>query len=143
MRRPTALVFAALLVSSSALARNTFHDLAVADAVANGKGHENLLDVRFFMAGAEHPAVARELGSFTASRRTNAFNKSDEAACQITFLSAVISLQGRARELGADALIEIRSTTKGQELVSATHYRCVAGTAVANVVLSARLVKLK
>jgi hypothetical protein len=142
-RRPLALALAILFAASAALARTTFHDLAVADAVQNGAGRENLLAIRFFMAGEKHAAVAKDLGTFTANKRTNAFNKSDEAACQIAFLSAVISLQSRAQQLGGDAVVDIRSITRNQELVSATQYRCVAGTTVANVALSGRVVKLR
>ena len=84
-----------------------------------------------------------DLGEFTANRRTNAFNKGDEEACQIAFLSAVIALQTRAQEMGGDAVVDVHSTTRHQNLESATQYRCAAGNVVANVVLVGRVVKLK
>jgi hypothetical protein len=60
------------------------------------------------MKGESHPKVARELGTFTSNRRTNAFNKSDRDACHIAFLSAVIALQERARSEGGNAVVDIR-----------------------------------
>ena len=133
---------AVLAVASTASARDTFHDLDVGAAVDSDVGEARLLEVRFFMAGQPHPSVAKDLGEFTSNRRTNAFNKSDERACSIAFLSAVIALQERARKLGGDAVIDIKSITRHQNLESATKYRCVSGNVVANVVLTGRVVNL-
>ena len=94
------------------------------------------------MKGESHPKVARELGTFTSNRRTNAFNKSDRDACHIAFLSAVIALQERARSEGGNAVVDIRSITRHNDLDSATDYRCVAGAVVANVVLTGHVVEL-
>ena len=138
-----AAAFAPLLLPQPAAARTTFHDLSIEAAMNSPTGQAKLLKVPVYFSGQSHKAVATELGEFTANRRTNAFNKSDEEACQIAFLSAVISLQTRAQQVGADTVIDVRSTTKHQNLASATQYRCAAGTMVANVVLVGRMVKLK
>jgi len=132
-----------VLTTSTAFARNTFHDLEVKQAAESEIGKAKLLDVPFYMLGQKHPMMARDLGVFTSNKRTNAFNKTDEAACQIVFLSAIISLQSRARQLGADAVIDIRSITKHNDLESATSYRCVAGNVVANVALTGRVVEFE
>jgi uncharacterized protein YbjQ (UPF0145 family) len=124
-------------------ARDTFHDLDVEQAVEEGSGRENLRDLPFYMKGQKHPAVLKEIGDATSNRRTNAFNKSDEKACQIAFLSAIIALQAKAQDMGGDAVVEIRSITKHNDLESATQYRCVAGNVVANVALEGRVVKFK
>ena len=95
------------------------------------------------MAGTGHAAIAAELGIFTANRRTNSFNKSDEKACQIAFLSAVISLQSRASKMSADAVVDVTSITKERKLESAEKFRCAVGNVVANVALTGRIVKFK
>jgi len=64
-------------------------------------------------------------------------------ACEIAFLSAIIALQKRAMQLGADAVVDIKSITKHNDLDSATDYRCVAGSMIANVVLTGRAVKFE
>jgi len=139
----TLIAVALALGAAPASARNTFHDLDVAKAKAEGHGRENLQDVPVFMAGEKHAPVAQDLGVSRANRSTNAANKSDEKACQIAFLSAVIALQAKARALGADAVVDVRSITKNNDLESATQYRCVAGAFVANVALSGRMVKFE
>ena len=128
--------------ASPAGARSTFHDLSVQAARDSETGKAKLQKVPFYMAGQKHPAVAKDLGVFTANRRTNAFGKSDEAACQIAFLSAIIALQSRAQNMGGNAIVDVKSITKHNDLTSASEYRCAAGGVVANVVLSGRVVKL-
>ena len=141
MRR-LALTVACVFAALPAAARDTFHDLSAEDAARSTLGEEKLLDVPFYLKGQKHPKVAQDLGVFTSNRRTNAFNKSDEKACEIAFLSAVIALQQRAKKEGGDAVVDIRSITKHNDLDSPTLYRCVAGNVVANVVLEGRVVRL-
>jgi uncharacterized protein YbjQ (UPF0145 family) len=129
--------------ATTANARTTFHDLSAKEATESETGKTKLLEVPFYLAGQKHAKVARDFGVFTANKRTNAFGKSDEAACQIAFLSAIISLQKRATELGGDAVVDIKSITKHNDLESATDYRCVAGGVIANVALTGRVVKFE
>lgn len=139
-----AACFAVLLaVAPSALARNDFLDLAAQAAAESALGKERLLDVPFFLEGQKHPAVAKELGEFKSNQRSNAFNKSDEAACQVAFLSAIIQLQKRARTEGGNAVVDIKSVTKNNDLSSPVNYRCVVGAFVSNVALSGKVVQLK
>ena len=142
-RRFVAASLALAFGASAASARTTIHDLEVAKAKAEGTGHEKLLEIPVFMAGEKHRAIARDYGVFRSNRRTNAANKSDEAACQIAFLSAVIALQARARDMGGNAVVDVRSITRNDPLESKTQFRCAAGSVVANVALEGRVVKLK
>jgi uncharacterized protein YbjQ (UPF0145 family) len=129
------------LAASTAQARNTSHDFEVKSATDSEIGQAKLLDIPFYMSGQKHPNTGREFGEFKSNKRTNAFNKTDQEACEIAFLSAIISLQNRALKLGADAVVDIKSISKTGNLTSATSYRCAAGNVVANVVLTGRVVK--
>jgi uncharacterized protein YbjQ (UPF0145 family) len=131
------------LAPMAAGARATFHDLDIKQAMDSDVGKSKLLGVPVHFAGQSYAKVASDMGVFTANRRTNAFNKSDEQACRIAFLSAVIALQSRAQKLDADAVVDIKSITKHRKLESAKQYRCAAGNVVANVVLTGRVVKFK
>ena len=133
---------ASLLVADTAWARTTFHDLPVQGA-KDSRHAKTLLDVPFYMAGEKHPKVLKTLGTWPTNLRTNAFNKTDEDACNLVFLSAIISLQKRAQAEGGNAVIDIKSTTKNNDLSSPTQFRCVAGAMVANVALTGTVVKLE
>ena len=131
-----------LLAASVAEARNTFHDQSVQGA-RDSKYAKTLLDVPFYMAGQKHPKVLKTIGEWPTNQRTNAFNKSDEDACNLVFLDAIIQLQKRAQVEGGNAVIDIKSTTKNNDLSSPTEFRCVAGAMIANVALTGKVVKLE
>jgi hypothetical protein len=87
--------------------------------------------------------VARRLGSFSHSAKSNAVGKPDEEACDIAFISALAALQAHARKQGGDALIDIRSEFRGEESASPSEYLCGAGTLMVGVALHGTVVKLR
>ena len=100
-------------------------------------------DIRLFWGAQKTPAVERRLGEFTFSKKTNAFNKSDQEACDIAFISAVAALQERARSEGGNAVVNIRSVHGGDDTGSGSEYVCRAGTIMAGVALRGTIVRLK
>jgi len=133
-----AILLAAAQVSS---AKDVIHDYPV-DAALKGPNASNLKKIPIYMAGQDYPA-GDKIEDNKSNRRTNAFNKSDQEACDIAFLSAIIALQERAAAVGGTAVVDIKSVTKNQDLTSATDYRCVSGAFVANVALTGTIIKTK
>lgn len=131
-----------LSLATTATAADKFLDVEVSHAKGQ-KSARNLSNVPFYMKGEAHPPVAKDLGTFSSNMRSNAFLKKKPNACSQAYLSAIISLQNRATKEGADAVIDIISITKHNNLESANQFRCIHGAAVANVALSGRMVKLK
>ena len=130
------LVIALLFSASTGDARNTVHQLSIEDALAEGEAKGVLLDgVALYFGDQATPAVESSHGQFTANRKTNAFNKSDEEACNWAFLTAIKSLQDRARKQGGNAVINIYSYYYKNEFVSETQFECGAGTMVAGVTM--------
>lgn len=134
-------VFACLL-SSHAFARDSVASYSVADALKSEGGKIDQ-DVPLYFAGQPHPGVAKSFGVFATNKKTNAFGKSDETACQHVFLSAVMELQERVRKEGGNAVINIRSNYRNVESDSATEFTCGAGAVVAGVALKGEVVTLK
>jgi uncharacterized protein YbjQ (UPF0145 family) len=99
-------------------------------------------DVRFFFGDQAHPQPTQTMGEFRTNKKTNAFNKSDQEACEWALLSALMSLQDRALREGGNAVINIKSNYKNLQFVSATEYECGAGGFVAGVALIGTVVKL-
>jgi len=131
---------AGTVFSSSACARDTVRSYFI-DAALKSEPVDN--DIPLYFAGQRHPAMLRSFGVFNASRKTNSFGKSDEAACQHVFLSAVMALQQRARKKGGNAVINIRSNYHSSEMRSATQFECGAGGVIAGVALKGEIVKLE
>lgn len=115
--------------------------MPIQGAMESDLGKEKLLDVPVYFAGQSHPAVAKEIGVRETNKSTRGVFRSDEEACRIAFLSAVIQLQKRAQSGAADAVIDIESITRNRPHSSATEYRCIAGSTVVHVGLKGTLVK--
>lgn len=139
-----AMTLATTLAASPGYARNDLIALPVAEAVDSGLGQTKLLEIPFYLAGQNHPAVERTVASkLSSNKSTNAFGKGDSEACNVAFLSAIITLQNRARREGADAVIDIKSVTSNQPFESASEYRCAVGNIVAKVHLIGTIVQFK
>lgn len=135
--------FAAL--PSLSQARDTTHylpfDAAVQEALNAGR-----LDgsVKFYLAGNKPAGKASVVKSgVTTSQKTNAFNKSDEAACRWAMQSALIRFQKAAKAAGANAVVDLASNYKGVEYKDSAKYECHAGAVMAGVALKGNLANVK
>ncbi|HZZ12133.1 MAG TPA: excinuclease ABC subunit A [Paraburkholderia sp.] len=130
------------LGSAPAFARDTVANYPVGPALQSEPGKVSD-DIALYFAGQPHPAVKNTVGEFATNKKTNAFGKSDLAACQHVFLSAVIELQERARKEGGNAVINIKSNYKNEVRESATEFTCGAGAVIAGVALTGEVVTLR
>ena len=99
-------------------------------------------DIRFYFGDQSHPKITKAFGEFMSNKKTNAFNKTDERACQWNFLSAMISFQERAQRMGGNAVVNIRSYYKKHEVSSQTEFECGSGTFVSGVTFLGDVVQL-
>ena len=100
-------------------------------------------DVRLFFGRENSPHVARRMATFSANAKSNAVGKTDQEACDIAFLSALVGLQEHARREGGNAVINIRSVYRGENAESATEYVCGAGNLMVGVTLEGTVVRLR
>jgi hypothetical protein len=134
---------AAMLATGSASARDDLLTLPLKDALETPDAKAKLSgDIKFFFGIQKTPKVITKLGTFTSNKKTNFAGKSDQAACQHAFLSAMIALQERARAEGGNAVINIRSYYKKNTFSSETEFQCGAGTFVGGVALQGDVAKL-
>lgn len=73
------------------------------------------------------------------NKKTNAFNKTDQEACEWVVQSAIISLHQAAKSAGANAVTNIVSFYKSNERKDAKTYECHAGAIMAGVALKGDL----
>jgi len=133
------LLVAALLALAAAVpayARNTPVTVTL-QSVLDMPEAKGKLDgtVAFYLAGAPTPAVGKKFGEDTSNAKTNAFNKSAEAACRWNALSALIKLQDKAKAYGANAVIDITSYSEKVQFTSPTDIQCSDGAFVAGIAL--------
>jgi len=138
------LVSIGACISSHAVAsdRQAMHSI---ESALNSAGAKAKLDpgIKLYFGTQKHPAVIKKLGEFGTNKKTNAFGKEDEVACQWAFLSAILTLQERAKKEGGNAVINIRSNYKDHLTSSKTEYLCGAGGLMAGVAFKGEVVRLK
>jgi uncharacterized protein YbjQ (UPF0145 family) len=115
--------------------------MPIAAAMAANDAPTRLGDtVKFYFGNQPTPKIIKKLGSDTTSQKTNAFAKSNEKACNWVFLSDMLSLQKRAKELGANAVVNIVSNYNHVENSSETEFECHVGAIMAGVAFKADFV---
>ncbi|WP_448091662.1 excinuclease [Pseudomonas lini] len=116
-------------------------DKAVAEATRAGKIDGS---VKFYLAGNTPTGNVTVLSTgAVTNKKTNAFNKSDEVACEWVAQSAIISLHQAAKNAGANAVTNIVSFYKKNERKDAKTYECHAGAIMAGVALKGDLAKVQ
>jgi uncharacterized protein YbjQ (UPF0145 family) len=147
--KPTGLVailtcFAALLAAPTTMARDTKVLRPIADAMATPDAKARLnMGVQFFFGNTAHPPVAQSFGEFMSNKKTNGTNKSDKEACEWAFLSAMLSFQQRAVAVGGNAVINIKSYYRQNEISSETQFECGSGALMSGVTFKGEVVKLQ
>ncbi|MFZ6751405.1 excinuclease ATPase subunit [Undibacterium sp. Ren11W] len=136
------LVLSLIAVSNAQASDNKFM-MPIAAAMAANDAPTRLGDtVKFYFGNQPTPKVIKKLGSDTTSQKTNAFAKSNEKACNWVFLSDMLSLQRRAKELGANAVVNIVSNYDHVENSSETEFECHVGAIMAGVAFKADFVTI-
>jgi len=138
-----ALFLAAIPTISQA--RDTTHYLPFESVVAEAT-QAGRLDgsVKFYLAGKKPAGQVQVINpNITTSKKTNAFNKTDQVACAWALQSALVSLQQAAKAAGANAVVEIASNYQHKEYKDSEKYECHAGALMAGVALKAQLANVK
>jgi uncharacterized protein YbjQ (UPF0145 family) len=137
------LAGAALAGALPAQAADTALMMPIAAAMAANDAQSRLGDsVKFYFADQPTPPVASKIASDKTSQRTNGFGKSADKSCNWVFLSAMLALQKRAHEVGADAVVNIVSNYKEKVVASQTEFECHDGAIMSGVALKGDFVKL-
>ena len=132
-----------LSFSQPGLARDDIGDYSVSSVLQTEKAKDKLGNIKFYFGGQKHGKVNKRFGVFSTNKKTNAFGKSDQAACEHVFLSAMIQLKQRAESLGGNAVINIKSNYKGNLTSSNDTFKCGAGAVIAGVALQGEVVTIK
>lgn len=136
-------ILATLALSNQAFARDTKHLFSIEEAMQSADFKEKLdPTIRFIFGSQKTSEVIEHKGNFVSNKKTNAFNKTDQEACEWVLLSALLSFQDRVRAEGGNAVINIESYYKKNAYSSTSEYECHAGAIIAGVALKGDVVKL-
>ncbi len=143
MKNILVVLVVTLVFSLGAQARDTKHLFSIQDALDSADFRERLNpDIKLFFGDQPHGTSSKNFGEFVTNRKTNGVGKSDRAACEWVLLSALLVLQERAVTEGGNAVVNIRSFYKKNEMSSTTEFECHAGAIVTGVALKGTVVKI-
>jgi uncharacterized protein YbjQ (UPF0145 family) len=139
----TILGCALLICAPTTHARNDFMEFSVESAFELDAYKRKLGDdVQFYFGTKHRGKVVKTFGTWPTQKKTNAFNKTDEYACQWALLSALLSLKKRAKAEGGNAVINIKTNNDHNERSSSETFECEVGNIIASVALVGTIVKL-
>ena len=104
---------------------------ALADSSVNGN-----IDPNIKLSFGDNGASGKE---WTSNKKTNGVNKSLEEACNRAFVSALISLQDRAKKEGKTSIVDIYSFYKKKKFSSSSQFECEDGKIMSGVTLKGKV----
>ena len=117
-----------VLVAPQTSARDTKNMWPIADALNAAEAKAQLNQgVKFYFGDSAHPPVEKSFGVYQSNKKTSGVGRTDKEACDWTFISAMVSFQQRAKDLGGDAVIKIESFYREVPISNATEYQCGSG----------------
>ncbi len=134
------LPLVALAADAEARRQGDMQSLPVSDLLSK-HADELDADVTLYFRGQSHPSAQESLGEYSSSRRTRTQRNAEEG-CHWAALSALLSLQERAKREGGNAVVDIRSVYGHNELDSGSEYECEVGRRMTGAALRGRVVKL-
>ena len=143
MKKQAVLVALALAaLAPLAQARDTVLHIPLADVLAMPESVGKLDgSVKFYLAGQPTPKVIKTLGSDTAHDQTSGVGKSDDFGCKWAALSALIKFQAKAKQMGANAVVDIVSGRS--DFKDGTNFECDAGNIIIRVGLRGSYAQVK
>jgi hypothetical protein len=134
---------AAVVLLPSAQARDDRMLFDIRQALDSPLGHDRFDEtVAFYWGDQIYPPPMQTFDIHTSERRAFAPTRTDDQACQVAFIEALAGLRDHAKEVGANAVVDIKSIYKNREFRSESQYECRAGYVVTGVALEGRMVKL-
>ena len=144
MKKLVVILLLNLVATTPVMARDTVRSFSIEEAFAIQKLRNKLgTNISFFFGEQKHGTVKTDFGEGRSNKKTNAFNKSDKAACQRVFYSALISLRDLAVREGGNAVINIKSNYKNVVTSNEESFRCGAGALMAGVALIGTVVTIE
>jgi uncharacterized protein YbjQ (UPF0145 family) len=129
MKKSLVVCLLAFAVAGPAVARNVELKLPWADVLESPEA-KSKLDKAITLRFGDHtlPAGAERKGDDTVNRIAKGRSRHDDVnACKAAAVEALAALQERAKQLGANAVVDIVSHYKNNKFASATEYECHAG----------------
>jgi len=131
------------LTVNNVAARDDHHMFSIEEAINSPAAKEkHNPNIKLYFGNQGHPKIAKDFGEWKTNKKTNGLGKSDKQACEWVFITALLQMQEKAQQQGANAVVRIKSNYKSIERSSTTEYMCGSGALMSGVALKGEVVKL-
>ena len=132
------------LVVGTVEGRNIKHLFLIAEALESKDMPEKPDgSIKFFFGNEKSPKPVKTIRSETITRKNSLRGNSDVMACNLAFMATLKFFEKRAKELGANAVVNIASKYgRSPEMSSPTHFECHEGSGYMAVALRGDFVTL-
>ena len=144
MKKSLIACLIAATMAAPALARNTELKLNLSDVLESAEAKAHLDgSVKFYFGENTIPAHAEKKGEEVIGKIAKGASRNDDlTACRNAAVDALAALQDRAKQVGANAVVNIVSYYKNNTFASATQYECHAGGTGGHLTFKGTLVVL-
>ena len=140
----TTLYIVATFLANQVNAADNLITLNFNQAVQQGYD-EGVLDksISYYLEGQKHPEIKKNHGEYKSNKKTNGVGKDQTKSCNWVLLSVLKAYQQRAQQLGANAVINIKSNYKSRVYIDSKNYQCGDGLLMSGVALKGDIATLK
>ena len=144
MRRSLAVLWAAAAMVTAGLARaDEIGRYSIQEALDQPAAKQKLdPNIRLYFRHNGTPGYAQSFGSVHYARRTNRMSTARNGPCHWAFLSGLLALQGKARERGANAIVDIVPLTDGKLTAPPGQYDCEFGMLMVSIGIKGEMVRM-
>src|ERR1043165_1127604 len=134
-----ALIWGALaafcLSAVSADARNITHMMQISNAMESSDVPEKPSGSIKFVFGTDKAPKVKTITNQRLVRKVSLRASNNVTACNQAFMSILAAFEQKAKEMGANAVVNIVSSYGRQQMASATHFECHEGSGYMAVAL--------
>ena len=140
MKKFFVLFLGSMLFASFANAKNDVKRFSISGALKDPRAKE-VLDPSVKLYFGKQGKGKKITEQLSANKKTNAVGKSDEAACNWAFLSAIKTFQDRAKKEGGNKVVNLSSYYYKNEFISDKEFECGVGNIMVGVTLRGYIAK--
>lgn len=143
IQRSLLVLFACATISLPVSAADSLSHFPLSEVIEMGVAQGKLDgSVTFYLDGQSTPKRLSRMSEDVTNKKTNAFGKSSEDACNWAALSALIAFQNKAKQMGANAVVDMHSWFKKKEFKHPKNFECGKGAIMAGVTLKGTYAKV-
>jgi uncharacterized protein YbjQ (UPF0145 family) len=116
---------------------------SISEALGYENYRERLQGVQFYFGNQKHPPVEKSFGEHRTAQRASSGGRQSKESCARALASALLRLKAAAIKSGGDAVVNIKSNYRHQEVTSESHFQCATGVLMSGVALKGTVVKLR